>query len=99
MQKPADLEGNCPFTNGEERCPYGLACRFYGTHEASAKGNSSNSRSRGSEINGLNKDVQKLLWKNKMKFPKADAKLKSLGLMVIITIFLCYNLVVLDSVL
>ncbi|XP_065867721.1 tRNA-dihydrouridine(47) synthase [NAD(P)(+)]-like isoform X2 [Euphorbia lathyris] len=79
-QKPADLEGKCPFTNGEGPCPYGLACRFYGTHEAGVRGNGSNSRSRSSEINGLNKDVQKLLWKNKMKFPKADANLKALGL-------------------
>jgi tRNA-dihydrouridine synthase 3 len=30
----------------------------------------------------LNKDVQKLLWKNKMKFLKADSVLKSLGLTV-----------------
>ncbi|CAK7329588.1 unnamed protein product [Dovyalis caffra] len=79
-QKPEDLEGECPFTNGEGlRCPYGLACRFYGTH----KDNDvvGNGKKRNSEINGLNKDVQKLLWKNKMKFPKADSVLKSLGLM------------------
>ncbi|KAF2321544.1 hypothetical protein GH714_000364 [Hevea brasiliensis] len=80
-EKPADLEGKCPFTNGDGPCPYGLACRFYGTHEDGAKGNSSNALKKNSEINVLNKDVQKLLWKNKMKFPKADAKLKSLGLM------------------
>ncbi|XP_050232421.1 tRNA-dihydrouridine(47) synthase [NAD(P)(+)]-like [Mercurialis annua] len=84
-QKPDDLEGQCPFKNGEgEWCPYGLACRFYGTHDVKG-GNTTdtvnNSRDRNSEMNVFNKDVQKLLWKNKMKFPKADAVLKSLGLL------------------
>ncbi|CAI9104655.1 OLC1v1003379C2 [Oldenlandia corymbosa var. corymbosa] len=80
-QKPADLEGNCPF-NGESRCPYGLACRFAGTHLADgiAFGTQNSDQRKTSEVNGLNKDVQKLLWKNKMKFPKADATLKLLGL-------------------
>ncbi|KAG5247897.1 tRNA-dihydrouridine(47) synthase [Salix suchowensis] len=32
-------------------------------------------------INGLNKDVQNLLWKSIMKSPKADLVLKSLGIM------------------
>ncbi|KAB5541510.1 hypothetical protein DKX38_014484 [Salix brachista] len=79
-QKPEDLEGECPFVDGEGSCcPYGLACRFYGTH----KGNDGvrNGKKQRSEINGLSKDVQKLLWKNKMKFLKADSVLKSLGLM------------------
>ncbi|KAJ6310777.1 hypothetical protein OIU76_015483 [Salix suchowensis] len=79
-QKPEDLEGECPFVDGEGSCcPYGLACRFYGTH----KGNDGvrNGKKQLSEINGLSKDVQKLLWKNKMKFLKADSVLKSLGLM------------------
>ncbi|KAJ4833688.1 hypothetical protein Tsubulata_021655 [Turnera subulata] len=85
-QKPEDLEGECPFANGGGRkCPYGLACRFYGTHKdgggAVVEGNGSENVGKNSEINGLSKDVQKLLWKNKMKFPKADAVLKSLGLM------------------
>ncbi|KAF9684431.1 hypothetical protein SADUNF_Sadunf04G0117600 [Salix dunnii] len=34
-----------------------------------------------SGINGLDKDVQKLSWKNIMKSPKADLVLKSLGIM------------------
>lgn len=57
-----------------------MACRFYGTH----KGNDGvrNGKKQLSEINGLTKDVQKLLWKNKMKFLKADSVLKSLGLLV-----------------
>ncbi|KAL3580731.1 hypothetical protein D5086_018566 [Populus alba] len=78
-QKPEDLVGECPFVNGEGSCcPYGLACRFYGTHKV--HDGVRNGKKQISEINGLNKDVQKLLWKNKMKFLKADSVLKSLGL-------------------
>ncbi|KAJ4716658.1 tRNA-dihydrouridine(47) synthase [NAD(P)(+)] [Melia azedarach] len=81
-QKPADLEGECPFLSSEGPCPYGLACRFLGTHRDVVASDTSNKHRKSSEVNGLNKDVQKLLWKNKLKFPKADAKLKSLGLLV-----------------
>jgi tRNA-dihydrouridine synthase 3 len=83
MQKPDDIEGECPFSNGKEPCPYGLACRFLGTHKKDGvfAGNL-DAKKISDEKNGLNKNVQKLLWKNKMRFPKADAKLKSLGLMV-----------------
>ncbi|XP_062177493.1 tRNA-dihydrouridine(47) synthase [NAD(P)(+)]-like [Alnus glutinosa] len=80
-QKPADLEGECPFVNAEEPCPYGMACRFSGTHKDGVLPGGSDARKK-NEVNGLNKDVQKLLWKNKMNFPKADAKLKALGLLV-----------------
>ncbi|XP_058785073.1 tRNA-dihydrouridine(47) synthase [NAD(P)(+)]-like [Vicia villosa] len=79
-QKPADLEGECPFLKSEGSCPYGLSCRFLGTHEE-GKPLASNGLERRSEVNGFSKDVQKLLWKNKMTFPKADAVLKSLGLL------------------
>jgi tRNA-dihydrouridine synthase 3 len=81
-QKPDDIEGECPFSNGKEPCPYGLACRFLGTHKKDGvfAGNL-DAKKISDEKNGLNKNVQKLLWKNKMRFPKADAKLKSLGLM------------------
>lgn len=80
-QKPADLEGNCPFMNTEGPCPYGLSCRFLGTHKDGVSGESLNGVKKVREMNGLSKDVQKLLWKNKMKFPNADARLKLLGLM------------------
>ena len=82
MQRPADLEGNCPFLGDVGPCPYGLACRFSGTHKDDVCAETQNVQKKVSEINGLKKDVQKLLWKNKMKFPKADAQLKLLGLMV-----------------
>lgn len=92
MQKPADLEGECPFMNAEGPCPYGLACRFFGTHKDGVPTETSDARKKCAEINGLKKDVQKLLWKNKMSFPKADAKLKALGLLVLLSIYLYINL-------
>ncbi|PRQ24079.1 putative transcription factor C3H family [Rosa chinensis] len=64
-----------------EPCPYGLSCRFLGTHKNGVADGDVNACRRSSEMNGLSKNVQKLVWKNKMKFTKADAKLKALGLM------------------
>ncbi|GAB4837824.1 hypothetical protein Ancab_027349 [Ancistrocladus abbreviatus] len=78
-QKPADLEGVCPFTSSMKRCPYGLACRFSGTHKDGIPMESLDGQKEISEVNGLKKDVQKLLWKSRMKFPIADATLKVLG--------------------
>nr|CAB3486415.1 unnamed protein product [Digitaria exilis] len=76
-QKPADLEGTCPFSTLGQSCPYGLACRFLGTH----KDNLAPLKTEGNhERNSLSKDIQKLLWKNKYKFPKASAQIKLLGL-------------------
>ncbi|CAI0439577.1 unnamed protein product [Linum tenue] len=82
-QRQDDLDGECPFISDEGRCPYGLACRFYGTHKEAVAGDNSLivPKKNFSETNELTKDVQRLLWKNNMKFPKADAKLKALGLM------------------
>ncbi|XWS55013.1 hypothetical protein CRYUN_Cryun10bG0138400 [Craigia yunnanensis] len=79
-QKPADLEGECPFIRADAPCPYGLACRFVGTHKDGASASTANVLKKSSEVNGLSKDIQKLLWKNKMRFTKADAVVKSLGL-------------------
>ncbi|CAN1256133.1 tRNA-dihydrouridine(47) synthase [NAD(P)(+)]-like [Linum perenne] len=83
-QKPDDLDGVCPFIDEKALCPYGLGCRFYRTHkdDVSVVGDGLNVTNKNeSETNGLSKDVQRLLWKNKMKFPKADSILKDLGLM------------------
>ncbi|ONH90906.1 hypothetical protein PRUPE_8G082800 [Prunus persica] len=80
-QKPEDIEGDCPFMTAKETCPYGLACRFLGSHKDGVEAGDVSAHRRSSEMNGLSKDVQKLLWKNKVKFPKADAKLKALGLL------------------
>uniref|UniRef100_A0A6I9R439 tRNA-dihydrouridine(47) synthase [NAD(P)(+)] n=1 Tax=Elaeis guineensis var. tenera TaxID=51953 RepID=A0A6I9R439_ELAGV len=77
-QKPADLEGSCPFLSVGEPCPYGITCRFSGTHNNPVE--SQNPPKKSFEINSLNKDLQKLLWKNKVSFPKANAQLKLLGL-------------------
>ncbi|OEL26823.1 tRNA-dihydrouridine(47) synthase [NAD(P)(+)]-like [Dichanthelium oligosanthes] len=77
-QKPADLEGTCPFTTLGQLCPYGLTCRFLGTHKDNL---APQNQSEGNhERNPLSKDIQKLLWKNKYKFPKASAQIKLLGL-------------------
>ncbi|KAF5946998.1 hypothetical protein HYC85_017226 [Camellia sinensis] len=80
--KPADIQGDCPFLSTEGPCPYGMACRFSSTHKDDFTAEALNGQKKSSEMNGLNKDVQKLLWKNKMKFPRADAQLKLLGLLV-----------------
>lgn len=80
-QKPADIEGSCPFLNVEEPCPYGVTCRFSNTHKENSASEDSSLPKESREINNLSKDLQKLLWKNKVKFPKADSQLKLLGLM------------------
>lgn len=82
MKKPTDLEGECPFLGAEEPCPFGLACRFFGTHKDAASASTPSSHKQSFEINTLKKDVQKLLWKNKMRLPKSEARLKTLGLLV-----------------
>ena len=82
MQKPDDIDGQCPFVASGMKCQYGLSCRFFGTHKAISGGNSDGEQ-KNSEFNFFNKETQRLLWKNNMTFVKADAKLKSLGLMVI----------------
>ncbi|KAK8957694.1 tRNA-dihydrouridine(47) synthase [NAD(P)(+)]-like [Platanthera zijinensis] len=79
-QKPADLEGVCPFVSLEELCPYGITCRFLNTHKDHPPSSNLDISKKSSEINALNKDLQRLLWKNKILFPKADAQLKALGL-------------------
>ena len=69
--------------NIERTCPYGLACRLYGSHKELPALDSYDDLSKNpGELNFLNKDFQRLLWKNEVKFPKADARLKFLGLSV-----------------
>ena len=93
MQKPKDLEGVCPFSDVTVVCPYGFACRYSGSHrkvkevevaEVLKDGNydGKNSMSSIRELNSLNKGFQKLLWKNAVTFPRADAQLEKLGLLV-----------------
>ncbi|MBA0872735.1 hypothetical protein Goshw_019567 [Gossypium schwendimanii] len=57
-----------------------LWLRFAGTRKDNAPAATFNLLKKSSEVNGLSKDVHKLLWKNKMRFTKADAIVKSLGL-------------------
>lgn len=94
VQKPADIEGKCPFLDlATTPCPYGFACRYAGTHpeikgditerlEEGGKEKEKNPMSSIRETNNLNKTLQKLLWKNAVTFPKADAQLQALGLLV-----------------
>lgn len=94
LQKPKDLEGVCPFSDVTAVCPYGFACRYSGSHpevkgihaaEVLKDGNhdsGKNSLSSIRELNSLNKTFQKSLWKNAVTFPKADAQLQALGLLV-----------------
>ncbi|KAM1043093.1 hypothetical protein ACFX2B_033999 [Malus domestica] len=86
-QKPEDIEGECPFMTAQETCPYGLACRFLGSDKDGVEGGDLSARRRSSEVNGLTKDIQKLLWKNKMKFPKADIIL--LPLIMSLSLYVC----------
>lgn len=86
-QKPADLEGTCPFNIVKELCPYGLTCRFASTHSEGVSLEDENTPKKNFEINGLNKDLQRLLWKNKVSFPKSSAQLKLLGLSVSKSLF------------
>ncbi|XP_060168523.1 tRNA-dihydrouridine(47) synthase [NAD(P)(+)]-like [Lycium barbarum] len=79
-EKPTDIEGSCPFLVYEGPCPYGVGCRFAGTHRDDVSAQTENLPVKSSEVNFFNKDTQKLLWKNKMKFPKAEATLKLLRL-------------------
>lgn len=81
-QKPPDLPGVCPFLTIKKTCPFGVACRFAGTHENNA-GTDVGSFDTGqlNELNILRKDLQKLLWKNAVFFPKADAQLQILGVL------------------
>ncbi|GJN38364.1 hypothetical protein PR202_gb27400 [Eleusine coracana subsp. coracana] len=77
-QKPADLEGTCPFAGSGILCPYGLTCRYFSTHKDNLSPENCPEGNR--ELNTLNKDTQKLLWKNKYDFSKASTQIKLLGL-------------------
>ncbi|XP_024530818.1 tRNA-dihydrouridine(47) synthase [NAD(P)(+)]-like [Selaginella moellendorffii] len=87
-QKPEDLPGVCPSVSLNVPCPYGVRCRFYGTHtkqdlpkenpEGAMDGDEETSGA--GEINVLRKDFQKSLWKKLESFPKADSQLQAMGL-------------------
>eukprot|EP00850_Spirogloea_muscicola_P006182 SM000029S10477 [mRNA] locus=s29:375519:382061:- [translate_table: standard] len=90
-QKPADLDGDCPFAGKLYPCPFGLACRFAGRHAAPTNGveaagvapeqGAAQKKGPEGEANGLSKELQKLLWKNRVAFPRADAYLRAHGLL------------------
>jgi tRNA-dihydrouridine synthase 3 len=85
FQRPPDLPGKCPSLDTGERCSYGIACRFASTHkEGTEYENTITRRSNvaANELNSLSKELQKVLWKNMGSYPKADAQLQAMGLMV-----------------
>eukprot|EP00249_Psilotum_nudum_P020771 c27839_g1_i1 orf=619-2934(-) len=81
-QKPMDLPGKCPFLTVGNTCPFGIACRFAGTHGGCNWAEERSIHSvQSCELNSLNKDLQKRLWKHAVLFPKADAQLQLLGIL------------------
>lgn len=81
-QKPPDLPGKCPFLYKPEPCHYGVGCRFAGTHiERDSMQKEAVLNDTTYEMNGLHKDLQKLIWKKAVKFTKADDQLKKLGIL------------------
>eukprot|EP00252_Welwitschia_mirabilis_P005993 TRINITY_DN16611_c0_g1_i1.p1 TRINITY_DN16611_c0_g1~~TRINITY_DN16611_c0_g1_i1.p1 ORF type:complete len:690 (-),score=134.67 TRINITY_DN16611_c0_g1_i1:223-2292(-) len=81
-QKLPDLPGECPFLSKPGPCPYGATCRFSGTHlEQNSLQEERLGKDNSHEMNVLSKDFQKLMWKNAIKFSKADAHLENLGIM------------------
>lgn len=85
LQKPSDLPGRCPSLDTGEPCSYGIACRFAGTHknrDTHEGFQERRSNTASNELNSLSKELQKVLWKNMGLYPKADAQLQAMGLMV-----------------
>ncbi|KAL3694895.1 hypothetical protein R1sor_008546 [Riccia sorocarpa] len=80
-QKPPDLPGNCPSLEIGEPCSYSITCRFAGTHKNFSEVEKKPPNVPTNERNILRKDLQKLLWKNKGQYPRADAQLRAMGLM------------------
>ncbi|KAH1080762.1 hypothetical protein J1N35_020523 [Gossypium stocksii] len=95
QKSPLNLCPKIAKTRYVNACSYKDKCRFShdieafmaqkpadleGTHKDNAPVATSNLLKKSFKVNGLSKDVQKLLWKNKMRFTKADAVLKYLGL-------------------
>ena len=87
--KKKDLPGSCPF--GGEKCPFGLACRFSGSHDGGGGGearaedesvvlfNAPVAKPR-DDMNDVTNDVKYALTKRTFDFSRADGILKALGL-------------------
>ena len=85
--KKKDLPGWCPF--GSEKCPFGLACRFSGSHEdgfapddedeaiALFEAPVANPRD---DMNDVTNDVKYALARRTFDFSRADGILKAMGL-------------------
>ncbi|GAQ85580.1 tRNA-dihydrouridine synthase [Klebsormidium nitens] len=94
-KKAADLEGPCPFAS-DEPCPFGVACRYATKHNTGPAVEDGKPVFRGTakkgpgdgvfvprdEVNSLDKDLQKRLWKQQIASPRASAALKQLGIQI-----------------
>lgn len=69
-QKPADLEGVCPWIERNEKCPFGLRCRFYSTHPP--KEEEAKLETKIHVLNVLPKDLQAKLRKKELTYPIAN---------------------------
>ena len=69
-QKPADLEGVCPWTERHEKCPFGIRCRFYSTHPP--KEEEEKLPTKVHVKNVLSKELQLDLRKKKLNYPIAN---------------------------
>jgi len=91
--KKKDLPGSCPF--GGEKCPFGLACRFSGSHDGGGGGGGGGEARAEDEsivlfdapvekprddMNDVTNDVKYALAKRTFDFSRADGILKALGL-------------------
>ena len=83
LQKSPDLPGECPFMAINRPCMYGAACRFAGSHVGQKNNNSEILEDDNpNELNALKKGFQKMLWKNLVSFPRSEAQLQVLGILV-----------------
>ncbi|XP_077978136.1 tRNA-dihydrouridine(47) synthase [NAD(P)(+)]-like [Glandiceps talaboti] len=81
-KKPKDISDKCYTFDKYGRCQYGITCRFGSSHISDNNTNVVNDdKYKNFEPNIKNtlaKDLQRLLWKRKYKFEKADRVLKML---------------------
>jgi len=81
--KPEDLPGTCPYVVDGKSCPYGITCRFEGTHPVMTEDWDGKALTGPEdEWNGLGKELQHMLRKNMVRFPMADAVLKEKGIRI-----------------
>ena len=89
--KPIDLPGGCPFLTRRDLtvCPYGVRCRFFGTHgsfqteKGEKKETGSSKKSEHAEMNHLADQTQRALARNELALPRAEQVLGAMDLAVL----------------